>query len=436
MNSQTSSTSSIPLPKARLGTRIVLPTVIVGGALAVLAWSSWRAWAPLTVVHAVAVIVRPIEIGSATASHASASGARATGPVVQAPGWIEPSPFALTAAALVPGVVREVLVLEGDHVSKGQPVARLINDEQVLALRKAAAEREIKSAEHDVLADEYARKSKLLASGGVSEGEVARLGHRVRAAKAALELATASQDEAALALARTEIHAPAAGIVMARLAAPGTRVGMDPASSAILQFFDPAQLQVRTDVPLADAGRLAIGQTAEVTVDAFPGVVIRGHIIRLVQQADIAKNTLQVKVRLDDPPIGLVPDMLARVKIQTGAKPATGSESSPTTAASNRTEVAVLESALGATTATSDGTRTGEVRVVVDVRDGVGQIEMRAVVCALTAGPEGWTAAYKGIRPGDLVVLGDSPPTTDGQTVRVSSTPVGKPTKGDHDGHN
>jgi multidrug efflux pump subunit AcrA (membrane-fusion protein) len=113
------------MPGPRLASRLVLPSVIVGGALALLAWSSWRAWAPLPVVDALAVAVR----AAAPDAGGSAASAKAAGPVVQAPGWIEPAPFPVTASALVPGIVREVLVLEGDTVDAGQVVATLIDDQ-------------------------------------------------------------------------------------------------------------------------------------------------------------------------------------------------------------------------------------------------------------------------------------------------------------------
>jgi multidrug resistance efflux pump len=223
---------------------------------------------------------------------------------------------------------------------------------------------------------------------------------------------------------------------MARLAAPGSFVGMDAATAPVVQLFDPKSLQVRTDVPLADAGRLAIGQSAEIQVDSLPGVIIRGRVLRLVQQADIAKNTLQVKVRIDDPPTGLVPDMLARVKIQTDAmNPSGGTATAGAINNAARAEIAAPSNALSRTVASADGNRTGQVRVVVDMRDQVGKIEMRLVTCAAEAGADGWTAVYDGLRPGDRVVLDDSPMTTAGEMVRVSDAPMTAPTNREHDAH-
>ncbi|MDA0214266.1 MAG: efflux RND transporter periplasmic adaptor subunit [Planctomycetota bacterium] len=438
-------TTNIPLPSARIGTRIVLPLIIIGSAVAILAWSSWRVWAPLTVVHAIPVIVRTTAITQG-ATENSANGhpilpmkSSARGPVVQAPGWIEPSPFPISASALTPGVVREVLILEGDQVKEGQVVARLIDDQAKIELRRANSEVDIKAAEVSVMRDELNRKSKLVASGSVSEGEIARLAIRIQGADATLEQVRAMRDQVALVLARTEVRSPVAGVVMARLTAPGSFVGMDAESAPVVQLFDPKILQVRTDVPLADAGRLAIGQTAEVQVDSLPGVIVRGRVIRLVQQADIAKNTLQVKVLLDDPPIGLVPDMLARVKIQTGAISATGGVRDASSASSmsdaSRAEIAAPSSALRHIVENAEGNRSGQVRVVVDMRDQVGRIEMRLVTCAAQDGADGWTTIYDGLRPGDLVVLDDSPATDAGEMVRIREMPIESSAKEEHDAH-
>ena len=465
MTQKPSMTSSIPLPSVRIGTRVVLPAVIVFSAIAILAWSSWRAWAPLTTVRAVPVVIRAagdstsMTMNSPASSNVLSNNAALNsgqtsaprGAVVQAPGWVEPSPFPIAASALTSGVVREVLVLEGDHVEQGQVVAKLINDQAKIALHRSEAEVKIKSAELGMLQDELSRKQKLVAGGGVSEGEVARLAIKVLGAKAVVEQADAAREEAELTLTRTEVRAPVAGVVMARLAAPGSLVGMDASNAAVVQLFDPKNLQVRTDVPLADAGRLRVGQQALVQFDSMPGQTVRGRVLRLVQQADIAKNTLQAKVLLENPPDGLVPDMLARVRIFLDSAP-TPSAAQIMRAANNsatksleksavqnanggamqasgagmnigatsRTEIAAPEIVLAQTVAATDGTRIGTVRVVVDVRDGVGRIESREVVCAQPAGE--WTAVISGLRPGDFVVLPDSPATHDGQIVRMDNT--------------
>lgn len=419
-----SASTSIPMPGPRIASRVLLPASVVACALGLLAWASWRAWAPLPSVPAVAVIVRPVALASAGSGNESSGtarpGAAAAGPVVQAPGWIEPAPFPVTASALVPGIVREVLVLEGDRVDSGQVVARLVDDQFRIMLARADAELRMRQAERDAMQDELTRKTKLLATGAVSAGEVARLDLKVQGASAACDQAKAMRDDAALALERTLVRAPSAGLVMARLAAPGSFVGMDAATAGVVQLFDPTSLQVRTDVPLADAGRLAPGQRAEVQVDALPGRTVPGRIVRLVQQADIAKNTVQAKVLLEDPPEGLFPDMLARVRIRTGAASAGGS---PGAGGAARSEVVVPESACAGAAARDDGLRVAQIPVISDVRDGIGTVEIRSVTLAPSDDGTGWTVAIDGLRPGDLVA--PSAAAHAGRKVRVGSTSGG-----------
>jgi RND family efflux transporter MFP subunit len=426
-------TQSIPMPGARLASRVLLPGSIVACAVGLLAWATWRAWAPLPSVPAIAVIVRPVALPQSSDSGAAGSGgsraASPAGPVVQAPGWIEPAPFPVTASALVPGIVREVLVLEGDRVEAGQVVARLVDDQFRIMLARADAELRMRQAERDAMQDELSRKTKLLASGAVSAGEVARLDLKVQGASASCDQANAMRDDAALALERTLVRAPSAGLVMARLAAPGSFVGMDAETAGVVQLFDPRSLQVRTDVPLADAGRLAPGQRAEVQVDALPGRTVPGRIVRLVQQADLAKNTVQAKVLLEDPPEGLFPDMLARVRIRTGG-PGSGTPAGASSAGASgqaRSEVVVPESACAGAAPRDDGLRSAELPVIADVRDGIGTVEIRRVTLEASDDGTGWTVAIEGLRPGDMIAPGAS--VHAGRKVRVSA-----PQGGDH-GH-
>lgn len=140
---------------------------------------------------------------------------------------------------------------------------------------------------------------------------------RVRQAEAALAQATARRDEAKLRLSRMTIAAPVTGHVMRRLKAPGDKVmlgGDDPRSAQVAILYDASRIQVRTDVPLADASHLYVGQHCEVVVEILPDRVFTGEVIRILHEADVQKNTLQAKVRIIDPSPLLRPEMLARVK--------------------------------------------------------------------------------------------------------------------------
>lgn len=380
--------TAIPAPSRHVLTRIALPVALVAGAASLLAWTGWRSIAPVRTVT-----VRPVVARQAAAP--SAAGEVREGAPVQAPGWVEPAPFPIGVRALVPGTVRTVKVLEGQQVREGDVVAELFDEEARITLDLADAALAEATARRDEMADEYARKSRLVEKGAASAGEVARLKLRVAAMDAGVQAAAADRRMKALALERTVIRAPASGTVMSRRVAPGTAVGMAD-EMPLAELFDPASLQVRADVPLADIGAVGVGDRAEIRIDAFPDQVLRGEVARFVRQADVAKNTVQVKVRIDSPPAGLTPDMLARVRIYPRA--AAGAAG---TVPAGRTRLWARDECIE---------RSGEtvhVRVVAGIADGRGTVERRPVQVG-EGRDGGWVEVTGGLRLGDLLVAADS----------------------------
>ena len=401
--------TQIPAPPKRVLTRYVLPVTLVAAAAAALAWTGWRSFLPVPTVEVVPVSVRAAAVADGTAhqGHAESKPTTHEGPPVQAPGWIEPSPFAVMVPALTPGIVKRVAILEGERVEAGQVLVELVDDEQRIALKLAEATQAEVRAKRREMEDELGRKAKLVESGAASAGEVARLRLRIEAMTAAEQAADAERLMKELSLNRTQVRAPIGGVVLARLAVPGMAAGSMQDGKALVELYDPAQLQVRADVPLADAGRVAIGDRAEISVDVMPDRTFRGEVIRVVQQADIAKNTVQAKVRLLEPVPQLKPEMLARVKLF----PQVAGEA--TAAASGRSTIWVRADLVDATSASP------AVSVVAGLEDGRGTVELRPVTLA-GAARDGWIAVASGLRAGDLVISGTPP--TPGARIRVLET--------------
>jgi multidrug efflux pump subunit AcrA (membrane-fusion protein) len=65
----------------------------------------------------------------------------------QAAGWIEPRPTPISVAALAPGVIEQLMVVEGQQVEKDQPIARLISVDAELAVQQAEATLAIREGE-------------------------------------------------------------------------------------------------------------------------------------------------------------------------------------------------------------------------------------------------------------------------------------------------
>jgi len=128
--------TSVPRPAVRWKTRLLLPGAIMLSVAALLAYSARDVLRPAMVVDVLPVLVK-----------SSARGVSGGGVAAQGPGWVEPSPFAVSVPALAGGIVSEVLVLEGQSVGAGQVVARLIDADARLALAGAQAELALRQAD-------------------------------------------------------------------------------------------------------------------------------------------------------------------------------------------------------------------------------------------------------------------------------------------------
>ena len=118
-------------------------------------------------------------------------------------------------------------------------------------------------------------------------------------------------------LERMIVRAPTAGRVLELIAMPGSRLaglGARSAqeSNAVVSLYNPLMLQIRADVRLEDVPLVQPGQPVRIETASAAGV-IEGEVLASTSQANVQKNTLEVKVAVNDPPATLRPEMLAQV---------------------------------------------------------------------------------------------------------------------------
>jgi RND family efflux transporter MFP subunit len=235
----------------------------------------------------------------------------------------------------------------------------------------------------------------------------------VQRAEAAVAAAQVKRDEAALLLERMTIRAPISGVVQRRLKQNGDKVmrGMDsPHSAHLVHLYHPERIQVRVDVPLADAANVYLGQPCEVVVEVLPDRTFAGEVTRITHEADLQKNTLQVKVRVLDPEPLLRPEMLTRVKFLPHERDGARSDSAAAAAAGVAARVLVEPGALDATASAT------QVWVVRQRRGDRGVVQP---VVVQVQGEEQTHVAVRGeLRPGDLLALAPNG-LRPGQAVRL-----------------
>jgi HlyD family secretion protein len=171
----------------------------------------------------------------------------------------------------------EVAVEEGDHVTKGQLLARL--DDSVLRAELAQADASVAQAEAGLrkaeamaaTAGSDANRAKALIKNGYISGQVAEQRETtlatavadVNVARQNLETAKAMRNERAAQLAQTEIRAPTDGIISKRTATLGNVVSV---GQQLYRIIRDGKVELRAEVPEMDMPRLAEGQGATIVL--------------------------------------------------------------------------------------------------------------------------------------------------------------------------
>ena len=350
---------------------LLLTSVLVGGLLGVLLLVFRDRLRP-----SVAVQVGRVLLLEEDDRNAPTQSDKVSELLFQASGWIEPDPWPVRVAVLTDGFVQDVWVKEGETVTNGQLVARLDPADRTLEWREAQAHestaRAAVAAASNTIAAALTRQNMARAHvegaeawleeaqdlwqrfSALSAREVAetrRIAARralavvkteataARAASAGADAALSGAESellarrgelnaaghrstmAALALERTTVRSPAGGVVLRRYVDPGSKrmAAMDdPDSTTVVSLFDPARLQIRVDVPLSEAGRLRVGMPTQITTGMLPGQTFTGTVSRIVGQADLQRNTLQVKVAIHSPSERMRPEVLCRVEFRSG----------------------------------------------------------------------------------------------------------------------
>lgn len=312
-------------------------------------------------------------------------GSSSAGAVLSASGYVV-AHHKIAVGAKVMGRVAWIGVEKGDRVQAGQVLVRLEDQEFRAQVNQAKAnlaaaqarldqlragsrpQEKLKDKAAVALADanlknaeaEHDRAARLYPAGIISKAELDRAVAQRDAARASLEAARQSstmtdigpraeeisgaaaqvkQTQAALdyantQLAATEIKAPVSGTVLERIVERGemvspSAVGDSGAKTSVVSLADLNDLQIELDISQQDFARLKMGQRAEIIPEAFPGLKYSGFIAEIAPEANRAKATVQIKVKVEDPDEQLRPEMNARVNFLTDAAATAESGKSP-----------------------------------------------------------------------------------------------------------
>lgn len=215
--------------------------------------------------------------------------------------------------AQVMGTVDQLPVKEGQWVNEGETL--LVLDRRSYEANMLLAKSRLEQAQLSYARVESLNAAKLVAA---QDFEVSR---------AAYEMSKAQYDQAADDYDKTVIRAPISGTVAQLNIDVGEAVmigTMNYSGTVLMVLADLSRMQALIDVDEADVVSVAIGQPAQVYVDALPDTSFPGHVTNIaymptqnVLSSTQQTTTFEVEVTLDSTAPALRPGMNVRAEITT-----------------------------------------------------------------------------------------------------------------------
>ena len=194
------------------------------------------------------------------------------------------------------GVVRRVLVNEGQAVGRGQLIAEM-DDTQARNLLSGA------EAQMNQANDALERYKMLHDAGSLPEVQWVEIQSKVAQAKSQLEVAKKN-------LADCRLVAPVSGIIGKKLVGAG-ETAMP--SQAVVTILDISNVKVKVAVPEAEISGINASTPSTISVEAAQATVSGGRIEKGVQ-ADALTHTYDVRINVQNGDRKLLPGMVASVK--------------------------------------------------------------------------------------------------------------------------
>ncbi len=270
--------------------------------------------------------------------------------VVTASGWVRPH-TKVDVQSDVMGRVTEIHVKEGDVVKKGQILVRIDPTQLEANLERARAgvsQALAQAAQQHATAVQaqraYQRAKEMSAVNSAlvsqqqlddAQAQAQSAAEFARSADYSVEVARASLRQAEDQLSKTTIRAPMDGVVTRLPIEVGAMaiIGMqNNPGSVLLTISDLSNMEAVIKVDETDVPQVQLGDSAAVSIDAFPKQIFTGRVVEISHSALISPETVsqtgqqqqavdfEVVVKLDRPPQTLRPDLSATADVVTATR--------------------------------------------------------------------------------------------------------------------
>jgi HlyD family secretion protein len=247
---------------------------------------------------------------------------------VTATGKIQPE-VQVKISPEVSGEIVELPVKEGDRVKKGDLLMKIKPDVYIALRNQSAAGLAQAKAGLTRSEPDYRRIESLFKKGLASQSEYDQARAAYEQAKAYYEQAQASLQQAEESLRKTTVFSPMDGTVSQLNSEKGERVlgTQQFQGTEVMTIADLTRMEARVDVSETDVILVHLGDTARISVDAFPDKKINAVVYEIANTATSKGAGTQeevtnftVKMRIVDKDLVLRPGMSMTGDIETETK--------------------------------------------------------------------------------------------------------------------
>lgn len=223
--------------------------------------------------------------------------------------------FEVKVFSKIPDRIERFFVDIGDEVNKGQPIAKVVATTIEQSVRQAEAGLAAARAQEANLIVEFERAQRLKTENAMSEQQYDGIKTQYEAVKAQVEQAEAMVKMAKSQLDDATITAPISGVVGNRNYDAGD---MANPAMPLVSIVQMDRVKIKFNATEEDLGRLAMGQTANISVKTFPDKIFSGKVMKISPVLDPLTRMAEVEVLIDNPQRLLKPGMYAQVEVITG----------------------------------------------------------------------------------------------------------------------
>ncbi|MBX6365625.1 MAG: efflux RND transporter periplasmic adaptor subunit [Gemmatimonadetes bacterium] len=239
----------------------------------------------------------------------------------EASGTVEP-PLIVEVKSRASGEVIALHAETGDEVKRGTLLAEIDPRDVRNALDQAKADLELARMQLQTATEQRKRSEELRKANVITEQEFEQARLTETSARAALVKAETNLQLAQQRMGDVTIGAPIDGTIIEKTVETGQIIASASQTvsggTTLFKMADLSTMQVRALVDETDIGKVQPGQTARVTVEAYPGRPFFGQVQKIEPQAVVDQNVTMfpVLIRLDNAQRLLKPGMNAEVEIQ------------------------------------------------------------------------------------------------------------------------